>query len=452
MAVGAFSVGCGVVVGCEKVQRAGTEKLQRTFTGTIKPPPMPAACDLYVWGENKYKTVPGTNQARVAYPEAVPYFNGKGVAAVVFAETYAAAADKKGNVHVWGAALQTKENAAAPSEPKPILTGAGIVQLAAAKSAVLALSSSGHVYVVDVNPSAVAQPQSVGYFSGGTTLPLPSLDWGDKIVKISGGEHHLVALTSKGRLFTCGLSPQSNIYGQLGLGHMDDVTNQGTARQFHEVRTTYPAKDIASGANHSLVVLENGDVMSFGRNNLLQLGIGEFKDTLSEGEPSPMKVRFLFPQGRQPGLAAVGKQVAAGGDVSVIVTSSDAETEIWTCGYGVHGTLGNGMTVHAQGFPALVKTISNKRYFNEATKRTEPMRVLSLAAGQGHVAVALSSRDLYFWGHNLMHQLGNGKIVNMTKPGLARSNGEPQGYLLVPHLASDLNVALGYNNSAVFKR
>lgn len=94
---------------------------------------------------------------------------------------------------------------------------------------------------------------------------------GIKIVKISGGQRHALSLSEQGQVWVWGMSE----YGQLG------APSDGITEPRHLV-IEKSAVDIATGTNHSIVVLSEGRPLAFGSNVSLELGVVA-KD--SEGNP-----------------------------------------------------------------------------------------------------------------------------------------------------------------------
>jgi len=117
--------------------------------------------------------------------------------------------------------------------------------------------------------------------------------------------------------------------------------------------------------------------------------------------------------------------LAAGGDRAYFTVESNSSqlsvpvVDIFACGMGQWGALGNGTFSHAQGTPTKVKTISGKLMFDESEGRTKPIRpvVMSVAATGGHTLALLSDAcDVLAWGANSSYQLGNGKRSNLPQP------------------------------------
>ena len=106
----------------------------------------------------------------------------------------------------------------------------------------------------------------------------PSKFWirRDKIIALSCGDEHTAVVTSSGRLFTFG----TNEYGQLGLGHYDNVLRPSCVKCIKPDRV----HAVACGKSHTIIATESGRLYAFGSNTEGQLGIG-LKDEDSCEQP-----------------------------------------------------------------------------------------------------------------------------------------------------------------------
>lgn len=101
------------------------------------------------------------------------------------------------------------------------------------------------------------------------------------ITSIASGLNHSMALAENGRLYAWG----NNSFGQLGLGN---CTHQTEAVLVKTLGDGSIIKAVACGANHTLVLLVNGEAWSFGRNEYGQLGAPLVP--LNEGSCHPIKI------------------------------------------------------------------------------------------------------------------------------------------------------------------
>lgn len=82
-------------------------------------------------------------------------------------------------------------------------------------------------------------------------VPIPS---DSPVIQVACGLHHTVALLQNGEVFSFG----SNIYGQLGVG--DLIAHAGPV----QVKIPTAATQIAAGSNHTVVLTVKGEVYSCG--------------------------------------------------------------------------------------------------------------------------------------------------------------------------------------------
>lgn len=97
-------------------------------------------------------------------------------------------------------------------------------------------------------------------------VKISTSDSDEKIVDVSCGYYHTVVITEKGKLITWG----RNDYGQLGIGSKDHKNTP----QYVPLPLSSKIKYTSCGCYHTLILLANGRVMVFGRNNKGQLGAG----------------------------------------------------------------------------------------------------------------------------------------------------------------------------------
>ncbi|XP_074101339.1 MYC binding protein highwire isoform X2 [Cotesia typhae] len=91
-------------------------------------------------------------------------------------------------------------------------------------------------------------------------VPIPS---DSPVIQVTCGLHHTVALLQNGEVFSFG----SNIYGQLGVG--DLIAHAGPV----QVKIPTAATQIAAGSNHTVVLTVKGEVYSCGAYQKGQLGM-----------------------------------------------------------------------------------------------------------------------------------------------------------------------------------
>ncbi|HEX3510029.1 MAG TPA: immunoglobulin domain-containing protein [Solirubrobacteraceae bacterium] len=180
---------------------------------------------------------------------------------------------------------------------------------------------------------------------------------------VSAGGEHSLALLANGTVMSWG----SNVEGQLG-----DGTN-ATRDEPVQVTGLSGVKAIAAGGAHSLALLTNGTVMAWGSNEAGQLGDGNFAESTV-----PVAVK---------GLTNV-KAIAAGASHSLALLSNGT---MMAWGDNTEGELGTG-TLKSSDVPVAVKGVTS---------------ITAIAAGN-QFSLALNSKGgVDAWGDNEEGELGN---------------------------------------------
>ncbi len=233
------------------------------------------------------------------------------------------------------------------------------------------------------------------------------------VKNVEVGDSHSLALLHNGDVYSFGsnLGP-ANVYGMLGLGDKED---RHTPTKIGGIGK---AKAIAAGRSHSLVILENGDLYSFGRNAYGELGLG---DTVNRVTPAKV-------QGISKAVAAAGGQ-----DHTLVLLENG---DVYGMGSNYSGQLG----------------MSGARPSNTPQKIALPGKAKAVAAGSTHSLVLLDNGDVYSFGSNRNGELGyetSGTNSNTPAkiPGLgpAKAVSAGSGFSLVLLENGDL-YAFGYNN------
>ncbi|MDR0664152.1 MAG: hypothetical protein LBF86_01335 [Helicobacteraceae bacterium] len=139
-----------------------------------------------------------------------------------------------------------------------------------------------------------------------------------RILAVSAGVNHALALDDEGRVFAAGL----NNFGQLGLGDAKDRDRFVQVAAFKNIKIAA----IATGYDHSFVIDETGAAWASGWNGHGQLGLGDAK----------YRAKFA----RVGSLE--GKKIVAIGAGDYHSVAIDAEGKAYAAGWSVHGQLGLG--------------------------------------------------------------------------------------------------------------
>lgn len=149
---------------------------------------------------------------------------------------------------------------------------------------------------------------------------------------------------------------------------------------------------MVSATLHTVVVLENGSVYSFGRGNMGQLGDGYLFDRKEPVYVSTLQSRNIT-------------SVAAGTLHTILMSEKPTEYGlIYAMGHNARGQLGLGNT-DDQSVPVLIQSLVG-------------YRILDIAAGSLH-SLVLTTDGLFAFGDNNNYQLG---LADPTLPRLVPTN------------------------------
>lgn len=163
-----------------------------------------------------------------------------------------------------------------------------------------------------------------------------------KHIKLIGtGSYHSLAVNADNELFVWGL----NNYQQCGLANEEDnepapnsITKPTIIKSLQGKGTI---KSVIAGEHHTIVLMEEGTVFTFGRADSNQLGLPteliKQLETREEGEASSFKTCVGIPT-QVPGLTDV-TEISTGTN-HVIATTASGKAYAW--GFGECNALGNG--------------------------------------------------------------------------------------------------------------
>jgi alpha-tubulin suppressor-like RCC1 family protein len=223
----------------------------------------------------------------------------------------------------------------------------------------------------------------VGSSETSITAPLP-INGMTFVTALAGGQRHSLALLANGTVESWGY----NGHGQLGNAGAEGSDAPMLIEHLDDV------KAIAAGGNHSLALLRNGTVMAWGDDEEGQLGDGANVD-------SEVPVRVV-------GLTGV-IAIAAGAEHSLALLSNGT---VMAWGENERGELGTGNTT-ARNIPVAVDGLSG---------------VKAIAAGGQFSLALLTNGTVVAWGDDSRGQLGN-KVF--YEEGLERG-GEEGVYSTAP--------------------
>jgi alpha-tubulin suppressor-like RCC1 family protein len=229
-------------------------------------------------------------------------------------------------------------------------------------------------------------------------------------IDISCGKSHSLYLTDAGRVFAFG----DNTYGQLGdnstTERLSYVTVNNTAGYNNENAMT-----ISCGHFHSMILLNTGKVVSFGRNDKGQLGDGTGGNT-NDSSNIPVAVSTDSSNGNDyNGENAIA--IACGTEHSMILLNTG---KVLSFGKNFSGQLGNGTSgsVNNTNKPIAVSTTTDYTGSN----------AIAIASGGSHSMILLNSGKVLSFGWNSSGQLGDGSTIDKITPVTVSTTGTGNEY------------------------
>eukprot|EP01080_Neovahlkampfia_damariscottae_P007062 gene7062-11225_t len=210
--------------------------------------------------------------------------------------------------------------------------------------------------------------------------------FGPGIVRISAGAYFSMILTSNGEVHSFG----KNDVGQLGDGTNIDryspvMIQNGNSTTINGTMNGTLVTRISCGNSHSLILTAGGNVYSFGLNSFGQLGNGNLtnKNTPSSIENTKNEI-FI--------------EISAGGFHSLLLSNLGV---VFAFGKNHKGQLGIGNTISIS-----IPTMIRNETFNETISK--------ISAGESHSLILDSELDVFSFGDNTNGQLGIGNSNDQT--------------------------------------
>lgn len=270
--------------------------------------------------------------------------------------------------------------------------------VAAGFAASYALSYDGYVYSWGRN--AAANPRLGQGLTTDSDNPTPakvkisSTVTLDRIVAISAGDNHALALRDDGTVWAWG----GNTYGQIG-DNGTSTTERAYAVQVHAgaTNTANPglglagAISIAAAQDHSLAVLSDGRVVGWGQASYGRIGDG-YTSTTSAARRRPVLVEESSTDPEFNGAL----RVAAGGACSLILTQSG---KLYSFGANGQHQLGLGNITGVKGYPTPVLAASGAELASN---------IVDMAISPQHGIALDETGKIYTWGLDTSGQVGDG--------------------------------------------
>ena len=359
-------------------------------SATADDPPRPKH-DLWVWGRNNAGQLGVVDYSDRFEPTLVSLIQGEQVAKIAVGgndriESQVLALIGPGKLYATGdnsfGQLGLGDSVDRESlSPIPRLFSADFACACAGESHSAALTKEGEVYVWGSNARG-----QLGDETFGPQVSLPELlrvSNDSRLVGMSCGLWHTVAWTRDGQVYSWG----DNTYGQLGVGNNDGRTQPSRVRSLDGVQV----RAVASGDFHTVLLSKNGKLLSWGKNNNGQLGLGAgFRDAFTPKTIPPFSEKSKI------------VKVAAGYGMSMALT---ADGKL----YGFGDNSGMQLGQH-----------KNRRLPKPTLIRSPASLVFTqVACGKSHCLAINKLGKVFAWGTDTYGQLGLGeskKGTSIQKP------------------------------------
>ena len=236
----------------------------------------------------------------------------------------------------------------------------------------------------------------------------------NKIIQISSGTIHNLALTDDGKIFSWGAA----MGGQLGHDEKILLKNSKGKKYYYiskpTIISTFNDKKIiinkiSCGEAHSVAMTNSGSVYSWGFGSNGQLGLGFCEDYFEPGK-GLIKSRRLLPE--KININDI-KDIQCGKTFTMFINN---QNKLLACGNNDLCQLGlkselNKETkkCHDLVFPTIIDSLSI-------------FEVVKISCGEGHCLAIINDRSfskikcLWSWGNNKFGQIGQGSLVKVGLP------------------------------------
>jgi alpha-tubulin suppressor-like RCC1 family protein len=246
--------------------------------------------------------------------------------------------------------------------PVPVAQLANVTQVTAGEDHTAALRDDGTVWVWGSNSASQVGDAA----SGGMLLRPGQVPGLTRVVSISAGWNHTLAVRDDGTVWAWGLSLSSpRSASPVQVSGLADITA------------------VATNRFHSLALRNDGTVWAWGDNS-----IGELGDGTTDARASRVQV---------PGLTGV-TAISVGLAFSVALRNDGT---VWTWGINENGQLGQGALSLHQATPTQVPGLTG---------------VTAISAGLGHALALRNDGTVWAWGFNRYGQLGDGSTTQRASP------------------------------------
>lgn len=282
---------------------------------------------------------------------------------------------------------------------------------------------------------------------------------GKDVISVAAGAFHSAAVTADGELYTWG----ANDEGQCGIrmaGTCHTISETACAETNFllprptrvETLENFKVGTVACGDAHTVVLLDDGNVLTVGRGEYGQLGVGtppaERSDRNLAGITSsapPTKQETFKPVRTLRDAGTTVIRVATGGNHTVLL---DTTGMVYTTGDGSFGALGIGS--HGGDEKATDGDCMASTTYPIPLPRLWPLGIAFIAAGEAHTAaLSADGLSLFTWGRGGSGALGHGSFESTSLPTLVRIPREDSPLCSVS-CGNDHTVVLTQNEGACY--
>ena len=232
-----------------------------------------------------------------------------------------------------------------------------------------------------------------------------------KVVKVEPGATHTCILLDDGGVMCWG---RDNV-GQLGNGDTSDTIHAPSSNV--ELPEGRAATDLSVGDHHSCALLDNGSITCWGLNNYGQLG-----ENTTTNRHIPVYAHL------PTGSPAVSVSVGPHSSCAILENSS-----VYCWGHNNYGRLGIGVTGGYYQLPMFVEGARN---------------VVDLSLDYDHTCALSENGSISCWGRSKYGPLGIGPSGDINTPQLVDYNISPFAYLTGPAPQGDWEDETGLRGRA----
>jgi uncharacterized repeat protein (TIGR02543 family) len=242
---------------------------------------------VWAWGSNQYGQL-GNNSTNSANPTPAPIAGLTGIVAIASSYNHCLALKNDGTVWAWGYNYygqlgNSTNNLTANPNPNPtqIAGLTGVVAIATGSQHSFAVTSDGYVQAWGNNVDG-----QLGSPASNTANPAPApINGLSFITAIASGQNHGLAVKSDGTVWAWGY----NNDGELGSGS----ANVYRYTPLPVIGLATSATSVAAGDLHSVALLQDGSVWTWGLNAWGQLGTSTNYFPSFSANPTPSQVAGL---------------------------------------------------------------------------------------------------------------------------------------------------------------